>query len=50
VSRVLDFLYRLQGLEPKLRKPPATAELPNWLVAMCADGTNPNLQLRDQKE
>ena len=50
MSQVLDFLYRLRRLEPKLRKPSATAPLPNCLVAMCVDGANPNLQSPDQKE
>jgi MoxR-like ATPase len=50
VSEAIGFFYRLRGLEPRLRKPPATAELLNWLVAMGADGANPVVSLRDQKE
>jgi MoxR-like ATPase len=50
VSEALDFFYTLRGLEPRLRKPPATAELLNWLVAMGADGANPGVSLRSQKE
>jgi MoxR-like ATPase len=49
VSEALDFFYRLRGLEPRLRKPPATAELLNWLVAMGADGATPTVPLREQK-
>jgi MoxR-like ATPase len=50
VSEALDFFYLLRLLEPRLRKRPATAELLNWLVAMAADGANPSISLRAQKE
>jgi MoxR-like ATPase len=48
VLEALDFFYRVRGIEPRLRKLPATAELLNWLVAMCEDGATPEVTLRKQ--
>ena len=48
VSQALDFFYWLRDLEPRLRKPPATAELLNWLVAMHEDGADRDTELKKQ--
>jgi MoxR-like ATPase len=48
VSQALDFFYRLRELEPGLRKPPATAELLNWLVALHEDGAERDKPLKKQ--
>jgi MoxR-like ATPase len=48
VTQALEFFYRMRDMEPRLRKPPATAELLNWLVAMREDGANGGVALRDQ--
>jgi len=50
VSQALDFFYQLRDLEPRLRKPPATAELLNWLVALDEDGTKRDTPLKKQSE
>lgn len=50
VQEALEFFYRLRDLEPRLRKPPATAELLNWLVAMSSDGADPKAPLRRQAQ
>jgi MoxR-like ATPase len=48
VSQALDFFYWLRELEPRLRKPPATAELLNWLVALHEDGADRDTELKKQ--
>jgi MoxR-like ATPase len=50
VSQALDFFYQLRDLEPRLRKPPATAELLNWLVALDEDGATRDTPLKKQSE
>jgi MoxR-like ATPase len=48
VQQALEFFYRLRELEPHLRKPPATAELLNWLTALKEDGADPDAALKKQ--
>jgi MoxR-like ATPase len=48
VKDALGFFYHLRELEPRLRKPPATAELLNWLVAMSEDGADAKQPLKAQ--
>ena len=50
VSDALGFFYRIRAVEPRLRKPPATAELLNWLVAMREDGASRDDSLREKPE
>jgi MoxR-like ATPase len=50
VSQALEFFYRLRGLEPHLRKPPATAELLNWLIALREDGAERDIELKKQPQ
>jgi MoxR-like ATPase len=50
LSQALEFFYRIRAIEPRLRKPPATAELLNWLVAMCEDGADRDVALRNQPQ
>jgi MoxR-like ATPase len=50
VTQALEFFYRMRDIEPRLRKPPATAELLNWLVAMREDGAHGDVGLRDQPQ
>jgi MoxR-like ATPase len=44
----LDFFYALREPQLGLRKPPATAELLNWLVAMHKDGVDVGRGLKSQ--
>jgi MoxR-like ATPase len=48
VAQALDFFYHVRDLEPRLRKPPATAELLNWLVALHEDGAERDTALKQQ--
>src|SRR5262249_17917992 len=50
VSQALEFFYRIRGLEPRLRKPPATAELLNWLIALREDGARRDIELKKQPQ
>jgi MoxR-like ATPase len=50
VSQALEFFYRIRGLEPRLRKPPATAELLNWLIALREDGAERDIELKKQPQ
>ena len=48
LNDALDFFYALREPRLGLRKPPATAELLNWLVAMGEDSVNTDEGLRSQ--
>jgi len=48
LNDALDFFYALREPRLGLRKPPATAELLNWLVAMEKDSVNTTEGLRSQ--
>jgi MoxR-like ATPase len=50
VTDALDIFYRMRELAPRLRKPPSTAELLNWLVAMREDGADSATPLNMQPE
>ncbi len=48
VIEALDLFYHLRQLEPGLAKPPSTAELLNWVVAMSEDGAVSDKGLKAQ--
>lgn len=50
VLDAIDLLLRLRNEALKLEKPPATAELLNWITAMAKLGARPDLPLAEQRE
>jgi MoxR-like ATPase len=50
LAESVEFFYLLRDLEPRLRKPPATAELLNWLVALREDGAESDTGLKKQTQ